>query len=319
MKEITRHSLEIVWRRHLPVRARRIIQVLTGGRSMRSRAARWMAFPVLRHLTPAIMVRDGAVRCLVWTSDTTIGRSLFANRTQDSTQLAQALKVVASRLDLPTGAVFVDVGANIGTASLVALSTGNFRMAVSIEPDARNLELLRANVVLNGCSDRVHIVSAAASDVNGVEAEVEVDSRNFGDNRVLSPHASAIHRRVGTSVQTTTLVRLDIILPCIPGFSAKDALYWIDVQGHETEVLRGLGNLLDAAFGVVIELDPALHAPRAGLAEIASILSSSGNWFAELGPHVGQIRSTAELPQFVTELDRSYRGTNVVVFGRRAD
>lgn len=315
MKAVGRPTIETLGRRYLPPVVRRTIQVVTGVGGRRSYAARWMVFPVLQHLTPAVMVRDGGIRCLAWTSDMVIGRSLFANREGDSVQLAQALAAVATRLDLPAEPIFVDIGANIGTASLAALHTGGFRYAIAVEPDSRSLDLLRANAALNEYSDRIHIVPAAASDIHGEEAEIELDLRNFGNNIILAPSSTTAKLREGASIQRTRLVRLDRILPTIPEFSAANAFYWIDVQGHEGHVLQGLGNLLSTAFAVVIELSPTHYALPAAMEEVGGILASSHGWFAELGRQVGELRSTAELPGFVAGVARSKRAADIVVFG----
>lgn len=60
------------------------------------------------------------------------------------------------------GSVVLDVGANMGIYTLLAAKRG--ATVIAVEPDPRNLEMLRHHVRLNGFHRRVTIVPMAASD-----------------------------------------------------------------------------------------------------------------------------------------------------------
>lgn len=66
---------------------------------------------------------------------------------------------------LPRGARVVDVGANIGYYVLMEAQVA--QEVYAIEPEPRNLELLRKNVELNSCGDRVEVHELALSDTTG--------------------------------------------------------------------------------------------------------------------------------------------------------
>jgi FkbM family methyltransferase len=310
-----RTAIETRARDHLPVIVRRWIQLATGAGGRRSYAARWIVFPILRLLTPTIIVRDRNLRMVAWTRDRVVARMLYAGRVGDSVQLERALRVVGERVDIPPSATFVDVGANIGNAGLAALSTGRFARVIALEPDPRSVRLLPVNAALNDVSDRLEVVAAAASDVDDARGSVALNPHNFGDNVILEPGIRP--PREDVRIRRTTLVRLDRVLAETPGFVAAEAFYWIDVQGHERQALRGLGSLLAQAVGLVVEFSPG-HAGPEDFAAIAHRLAATHEWFAQLSPTPGETRSTDQLPGFVSGVVESRRITDVVVFGRRA-
>jgi FkbM family methyltransferase len=61
-------------------------------------------------------------------------------------------------------AVFIDVGANIGTMSVLAHSTGHASRIIALEPNHRYCAAWHLNMSLNGV-DRATLVQAAAGDV----------------------------------------------------------------------------------------------------------------------------------------------------------
>src|SRR5262249_31063268 len=108
------------------------------------------------------------------TDDSGIGKGVFVYRwRKDLSGLREAIE----RLDewgvkLPPSPVFVDVGANIGTTTVMALRRFGFESSVSIEPAPGNFLALRVNVVANDLESRVTAINAAVSDR---EAQVQFD------------------------------------------------------------------------------------------------------------------------------------------------
>lgn len=74
----------------------------------------------------------------------------------------EAVEVAAMQKNLASADVFVDVGANIGFYTCLALQQGKF--AVAIEPQPRNLRCLRHNLAVNGWNKmaEVHPVGLGA-------------------------------------------------------------------------------------------------------------------------------------------------------------
>jgi methyltransferase, FkbM family len=272
------------------------------------------------------MVQDGKIQSFIWTSDTTIGRQLFAWRARDSLQLEDAV----ARLDryvAPAEMVFVDVGANTGTASLAALASERFSFAIAVEPEPRSLRLLRANAGLNGYLDRMYIVAAAASDVEG-EALLFVDPYNYGDNVVMSMAKESVRVGQARSVRpgsrtdsspamiAVPSVRLDEALKAVTEFHPSRAFYWVDVQGHEVQALRGLGTLLASAFAIVTEIEPAGWTDSTAGDTLARMLSETHEWFVEVGPKASVEREPiSNLGAFCNSIAAKGASTNILIFG----
>ena len=81
--------------------------------------------------------------------------------------LERACAILRDAGRLEEHAIFVDVGAHIGTSTIPAITRHGFDRAIAIEPDADNLRTLRANVALNGLHKRVSVVAAGLSDTPG--------------------------------------------------------------------------------------------------------------------------------------------------------
>jgi FkbM family methyltransferase len=151
--------------------------------------------------------------------------------------------------------LFVDVGANIGSYTLLASGVCKAR-TISFEPDRQTMALLRRNVDLNGLKDKVVLEQAALGAENGeVEFTTGQDTRNH------------VPKGNGGRTQRVSMRTLDSIAALTPPTMIK-----IDVEGYEAEVLRGARAVLDAPLlkAVITEgQGPADIAPllRAGFAQ----------------------------------------------------
>jgi FkbM family methyltransferase len=156
------------------------------------------AFDLARAVTPVVAVDSGGISYFVSTADRSIGRELFALRQFDEQVMERAMEVVGRHLGAPpgrplAGKVFVDVGANIGTATIPALLRYGAAGAIAFEPDERCFRLLRHNVIENDLGNdlagRVTTVRAAVWDEPGT-ASFEIVDSNWGDSRVRSASPS---------------------------------------------------------------------------------------------------------------------------------
>lgn len=176
--------------------------------------------------------------------------------------------------------VFVDIGANIGTHLLRALSEGMFTRGVAIEMDSFNYNLLVSNVALNGYTDRTTLLRVALSDVAG-EMQMERSKENRGDHRLRgevvgdsgNKEAYGESRRATCKVRTTTL---DSIADKLKEEFGSGTLVWMDVQGYEGHVLDGASRLLsqpDCPI-FVVELWPYGLLRSGGIERLRRFLSS---------------------------------------------
>ena len=131
------------------------------------------------------------------------------------------------RAHLPTGGVFVDIGANVGTYALaLAQQVGASGKVIAIEPHPVTHARLAFNL---GAShlNQVTLVAAAAGDADG-EVLIETDGDNLGASHVVTATAST------NAVKVPSLTLQHILSDA--GASKIDALK-IDVEGFEDRVL----------------------------------------------------------------------------------
>ncbi|MFO1183640.1 MAG: FkbM family methyltransferase [Bauldia sp.] len=173
--------------------------------------------------------------------------------------------------DLSVGP-FVDVGANIGTQTIYAMKSGRFASGIAIEPDLANFHLLTTNLALNGLTDRVEALNVAASDRIG-RATL---------NRSLTNHGAHTISVDGTDIALGPL--RDIL------GGRQVGLLWIDVEGHEPEVVRGLP--ADFSAPMVLEFNGSKYGPR--MRPLLAELGARYRGFVRLGADL-DIRPTEQL------------------------
>ena len=149
--------------------------------------------------------------------------------------------------------VVVDVGANLGYFSQVALGLGYEVLA--FEPQPRALPYLAATAARNGNGGRFHLFPCAVGSVRGV-AEMATDT-HF--ETATLRHAAALEQGAGSlpaaaAAAAVPLARLaDVLRPGVPV-----ALLKINVERFERGVLAGLSpELLAGVRNVLVEIGDA--------------------------------------------------------------
>ncbi len=133
------------------------------------------------------------------------------------------------RAHTPTGGVFVDVGANVGTYALaLARHVGTKGKVIAIEPHPVTHARLAFNNAASGYT-QTRLFAAAAGPADG-ELMIETDGDNLGASHIVSGQASSKAIKVPS-------LRLQRILD-EAGASHVDALK-IDIEGFEDRVLTG--------------------------------------------------------------------------------
>lgn len=145
--------------------------------------------------------------------------------------------------------LFVDVGANIGSYTVLASAVCGAR-SIAIEPDPGTMQSLKKNVAINDIGDRVKLIEAAAGASAGMVAfTIGQDSTNH-----VADHGKAATRQV-------PLRTLDEILA-----GEAPTLIKMDVEGYEAEVVSGALDALGASslMAVICEtVDPMIRSVMA--------------------------------------------------------
>jgi FkbM family methyltransferase len=148
----------------------------------------------------------------------------------------------------PPGAVFCDIGANIGNHSLFALKFLHIAKTILFEPNPVAIEILLSNLSLNGEMDRVvtdHL-GFGLSDTPAEGLSMSVDARhNLGGGKMVAADAGALKVIPGDQAlagETVNFIKLD-------------------VEGMEIQALAGLAKTIARCRPTIfVEVDRANRA-----------------------------------------------------------
>ena len=217
-------------------------------------------FADAKEFTPYVAVNVGDELFFVSTEDTGVGRRVFVRgRRKDMTTLVRGLAELADRgFDQPADPVFVEVGANMGTTTVMALRRHGFATAVAIEPSPQNVWLCRLNLAANGLSERVTLLPFAASD-HEEEMGLVIGGGNRGGHRVAA--ADTDHPGLAGTVRSITL---DSLVEDGTIDPAKVGLVWFDAAGHDAYAVLGGRRLIEARVPLVVTLSSSIEGETGG-------------------------------------------------------
>ncbi len=181
------------------------------------------------------------------TTDWTIARSVYSSGDWDPLLVGAAFDALNAFGQRYEGTTFLEVGANFGVYCLPAVAQLGFARAVAYEPDPASFELLQQNIARNGLGDRVAAHHAALSAQPG-ELTLSLGIGNSGDNRIVDSVAGSRRETVKVPART-----FDDEVAAGRIAVNELGLVWLDVQGHEGEVLAGAKSLLAANVPIVME------------------------------------------------------------------
>jgi FkbM family methyltransferase len=149
------------------------------------------------------------------------------------------------------GMTIVDVGANVGLYTAIAMQRINRRgRIIAFEPHAESYRFLmrtvEANAALLPLSERpkVNTLDVAASSSEG-EAHLFANAENKGDNRLYSFNLMPASSALPVRARTVDSVLRDY------GITTIDFLK-VDVQGYEFEVIQGSREILRSSANAII-------------------------------------------------------------------
>jgi len=136
--------------------------------------------------------------------------------------------------------IFFDVGANVGAYSLLASGVANAK-SIAFEPSKKAIDLLRKNVSLNNLENLVNCMPVGIGK--------EKATLWFTKNEDTTNHFTEKNEHDSEVIEVEPLDNFfPVFHPCV---------IKIDVEGFETEVLKGAKNILDSKElkVIIIELN----------------------------------------------------------------
>ncbi len=188
----------------------------------------------------------------------------------------------------------LEIGANIGSHTVEFLMHYRADHVVALEPDPGNFALLRHNVLANDLAERTTLLQLAASDSDGI-VELELSPDNAGDHRVrVSGKANGARPTV-----TVRAASVDSLERAEKLDLEAVSLVWMDVQGHETHVLRGARRLLGSEVPIVMEYWPGGLRRSGTLDALHELVAAHYRYVIDLdtrGDGQPRVISSSELP-----------------------
>lgn len=160
--------------------------------------------------------------------------------------------------------VFIDVGANIGTYSVMLASKG--LRTYAFEPVYENWKALKINLMLNNLEKKATAFNVGLSNASKTAGFV-FDPLNTGASHIDSLPAEdedAENRGIHTSIE---LVLFDSVLPKMEIDDKSHVLMKIDVEGMEAEVIEGASSFIRSHPNLMIVME-SVHSGEEKLKEI---------------------------------------------------
>ncbi len=220
----------------------------------------WQLWKRVIHL-PLIVGTDNAFRFIAY-PDSDVAAGFLYYRVPGS----QDIEFLRAHL---TGGVLVDVGANVGSISL--LVADKIDRAILFEPNPVAAARARENAGINHLPFEVH--ELAVSDVQGT---VEFEDAGGGS----SCNRTVVGFETKVPTRTVRRVTLDHFLD-EQAITSEISLVKIDVEGHENAVIRGMRRLLQAKRARLVMFE---YLQRTNLSEALAAFEAAGYIAFELTP-----------------------------------
>jgi len=267
-------------------------------------------YTVILKPAPLRAVANAALRAIIPESVSLHGAKVCLNRNDPVVSGALTLGVYEREeirffLDhFKAGMTFVDVGANVGLYTALAIKGGAGRI-LSLEPLPENFELLEKTVAANGPTTTIHLEQTAAGREPG-ELSLYANPDNKGDNRLYPD--PLLKEKLTVHVETLDALCAKHEIPHVDFLK-------IDVQGAEMLVLEGAKTILARSTGGIIMTE---FWPQ-GLTNCGTNPLAYLEAFTELGFDLkelrdGHLHAISAKDLIATTPGRQYR--NLMAFGR---
>lgn len=265
-------------------------------------------YTVLLKPRPLRVAANGAIRCLLPASVRVGGATVWLNPEDPVISGALMLgvyerrEIAFFRSRFAADMTFIDVGANVGLYSALALSTPGFRGRVlAIEPHGESRVYLKKTIEASAQPQAAQICELAAAESPGT-LTLYKNPDNKGDNRLYADPLLA-------GAETIAADTLDNI--CRRHGIASAQFIKIDVQGAEARVMRGASGLLGASSTCILMTEFWPHGlARCGAdgLEYLEMLRELGFRLYELGRDLAPV----DEPRALVERTQGRRYANLV-------
>ncbi len=181
----------------------------------------------------------------------------------------QAVYHLAKEIGLSTGDAILDIGANIGSASIPACAELDCEL-IAVEASFQNFYILRENIEINSVKASAHHV--AVTDVAKGIVPLFIRPGNQGANTLLDRWSPS---KVSLAPEMVETVSLDQLLG--DDDIQRIKLVKIDVEGAELDVLKGAKRFLECNNAPILmeyRIDAVGRFLGSGLEEVLSLMSS---------------------------------------------
>lgn len=191
-----------------------------------------------------------------------IGKSIFLSGDFDRMLSDELIVFLSGRGYLPGGgATVLEIGANIGTQTVYFCRSGKVARVIAVEPDPRNLSLLRRNVADNDLEQVVTIVPCAVGNGAAI-GKLHRAAGNFGGSSLLPLANSEGEVTVPVKPLAEVLAEAGVL-------AADIDFVWMDIEGAEPIASQSMHELFERRVPVMLEYSPSVYAPGVVLDFIA--------------------------------------------------
>ena len=177
-----------------------------------------------------------------------ISKKLFIDYNFDFEIIKKAVKFLDKNHKRET---LLNIGANIGSICIKSVKEKLFNSAVVFEPAKGHFRLLMANIYINKLEDKIKAYQLALSDKKKTLKLSLNQTGNLGDNRIIKN----INNKQNLKIEKVKSDKLDNFTSKL---NKKNALIFMDVQGHEPYILKGGKKTIKKKIPIVLEFSPLL-------------------------------------------------------------
>ncbi|MBN2614583.1 MAG: FkbM family methyltransferase [Bacteroidales bacterium] len=164
--------------------------------------------------------------------------------------------------------VFLDIGANMGTYSILLAGLG--KKAYAFEPLVSNYNAIRINLILNNLEDQVKTYNLALGDVKQ-KAEFAFDKTNTGASHKVGVSLE-MYPEDQEEIFQAQIVPLDEMMDELNIDKKTKVFMKIDVEGMEEQVLLGAKEFIKTHPNLMIVME-SVHSGKEKLSQVLNTIA----------------------------------------------